>query len=155
MTTDTTEAPSAAMKRSGLEDSEASPTSKSEGKTRAGASEAEEEIEGILSSDEESTTAPQAKSPSGKIVGDKPLQSQQEEIKSFASADGKEKAKPIFESLRAQEEMENKYSFGENDVEEFSAKLQTKQERESSKGTINSDNAARTYVLSKNINRDF
>lgn len=78
-------------------------------------------MEGILSSDEEDV--PEKKNPSLKVVNDKPLASigGQNEVRSFESQPG---SKGLFESDKAKEEVENRFSFGEQDLEYFGARLQ-------------------------------
>ena len=121
MTTDTTEAPSHAARRGGAEPEESAESSKA-----AGASEKAEE-EGILSSDEETTDKKQQLN--RKVVSDKPLMSQggSREVRNF---DSEGASKTLFDSHKAKEDVENKYSFGEQDLEYFGARLQQKAERE-------------------------
>ena len=56
---------------------------------------------------------------------DKPLH--HEEIKSFTQQQQSDK---IFASEKSKEEVENKFNFAENDLEQYTAKLQTKAERD-------------------------
>ena len=115
MTTDTTEAPSHAARRGGAEPEAAEVETKN-----ADRAQAEEQQEGILSSDEEAVT--EKKSTSGKIVNDKPLMSQggAHEVRNFESEGA---SKSLFESDKAKEEVENRFSFGEQDLEYFGARL--------------------------------
>lgn len=124
MTTDTTEAPSHAARRGGAEPEAA------EVQTKGGSSEkaeVQEQQEGILSSDEEDV--PEKKIQKIKVVNDKPLASigGQSEVRNFENQAG---SKGLFESDKAKEEVENRFSFGEQDLEYFGARLQQKAERE-------------------------
>ncbi len=143
MTTDTTEAPQQAARRGSAEEVSGE-------KASSGTAEKEEgEAEGILSSDEESV----ATSAAGKVkVTDKPIIDRGDnEIRGFAAADGGA-ARSIFESDKAKEEVENKFSFSEQDVEYFGAKLQSRSDRdlgvmaEERKRTDDDDHS---YVTSK------
>lgn len=90
----------------------------------ASAAKDEGEAEGILSSDEESV----ASSAAGKVkVGDKPIIDRGDhEIRGFAEA----ATHGLFENDKAKEEIENKFSFSEQDVEYFGAKLQSRSDRD-------------------------
>jgi len=122
MTTDTTEAPQYAQKRGQVE------TVAGEDKEAKKEEAAQEVEEGILSSDEEEAAAAttQEKTKQSK-VGDKPLSDRGEhDIRSFAE----NAAKGVFETDKAREEVENRFNFGEQDVEYFGAKLQSRQDRD-------------------------
>lgn len=123
MTTDTTEPPSHAARRGGAEPEAAEAADSS----KASAEKAEEDQEGILSSDEENVA--DKKQPTSKVVSDKPLMSQggSREVRNFESEGA---SKSLYESHKAKEEVENKYSFGEQDLEYYGARLQQKAERE-------------------------
>lgn len=85
--------------------------------------------EGILSSDEEEQHPTETVTKSNKVNSEKPLAAQAEQstgIKGFENTEGK-----LFESHRDKEEAENRYSFGEQDLEYFGAKMQTRAERDS------------------------
>lgn len=114
MTTDTTEAPQHAAKRGSLEESEGGVSSSSANKEEGEAIE-----EGILSSDEESAEKKSVKSTK---VGDKPIASSSDshDIRSFAEGGA---ASKLYDSDKAKEEIENKFNFGEQDVEYFGAKV--------------------------------
>jgi len=81
------------------------------------------EDEGILSSDEEGA----ASVASAKVkVGDKPIIDKGDhEIRGFA-----EGSRGLFENEKTKEEVENKYSYSEQDVEYFGAKLQSRSDRD-------------------------
>lgn len=121
MTTDTTEAPQQASKRGSVEESTANAD---------GASPKDEvEAEGILSSDEEGaqTNASNLNAERKVKVGDKPIIDKGDhEIRGFA--DGA--ARGLFENEKTKEEVENKYSYSEQDVEYFGAKLQSRSDRD-------------------------
>ena len=125
LTSDTTEGPAQGVKRTELSDAADISTSSRVEK------EAEPQ-EGILSSDEEESAA-QAElhltekvTKLNKVMSDKPLsQSGQPDIRSFDQTD-----KNLFDSQKSKEEVENKFSFAEQDVEFFSAKMQSRSDRE-------------------------
>ena len=109
MTTDTTEA-SAAVRRGESEASETAPSEKAPAI----------EEEGILSSDDEEKVTKQSK-----VI--KPLsQTSQQEINSFVS----DKPTGLFESHKVREQVENKFNFGEQDLDLFGQKLETRADRE-------------------------
>ena len=100
MTTDTTEAPEVEMRRESAQV----------------AAEPEEET-GILSSDEEEVAT------KAKVVADKPLTNDHsDDIHSFESS-------PLFQSDKAKEEVENRYNFGETDLDRFGDRLKAKQSK--------------------------
>lgn len=138
MTTDTTDAPSHAAKRGGAEPEAAEVSTKSAEKA-----EQEEQQEGILSSDEEGVA--EKKPTNYKVVVDKPLMSGQHEVRSFES-EGASKA--LFESDKVKEEVENRFNFGEQDLEYFGARLQQKAERETGTAAeiAKDDDEDRDYV---------
>lgn len=116
LTSDTTEAPSQAVKRTELSEAAA------DSSLNAAGAEKQEQQEGILSSDEEERatvdSSEKAKS-SAQGLGEKLMtQPEKPEIKGFDNAAGK-----LFESHKAKEEIENKYSFSEQDLEFFGAKI--------------------------------
>ena len=110
LTSDTTEAPSQAQRRKEL----------SESVGGAPASDKKEQQEGILSSDEEDLAVDSAKKTDKPIAqgGSKP------DIRIF---DG---AETLFTSDKAKEEIENKFSYSEQDLEYFSAKIQQRVDRD-------------------------
>ena len=141
MTTDTTEAPQQAAKRGSVEESAAA--------AEGGSPKDEGEAEGILSSDEEGT---QTNAASQKVkVGDKLIIDKGDhEIRGFA--DGSAAARGLFENEKTKEEVENKYSYSEQDVEYFGAKLQSRSDRDL--GVMAEDRARKededhSYVSSK------
>jgi hypothetical protein len=128
MTTDTTEAPQYASKRGSVEDSD---NLNAAGMKEGGDSQDQIE-EGILSSDEEEREADDKKTnKSFKVVGDKPLASASDshDIRNFAGDSGAATSK-LYESDKAREEIENKFNFGEQDVEYFGAKIQSRSDRD-------------------------
>jgi hypothetical protein len=122
MTTDTTEAPSYAAKRGGsVEESTA--------ENNAASPKDEGEAEGILSSDEEGAQTSASAADKKVKVGDKPIIDKGDhEIRGFG--DGTAAARGLFENEKTKEEVENKYSYSEQDVEYFGAKLQSRSDRD-------------------------
>lgn len=92
-----------------------------------------------------------ATSAAGKVkVGDKPIIDRGDhEIRGFAEGAA---ARGLFESDKAKEEIENKFSFSEQDVEYFGAKLQSRSDRDlgvMAEERKRKDDDDQSYVTSK------
>jgi type I site-specific restriction endonuclease len=112
LTTDTTEGPTVS-RRGGAAGEEDTPEVKA-------TAEANKEEQGIQSDEEDAAAVEKHKSTS-KVVADKPLNVvSAKEIKSFEQ----EGAKKLFESDKAKEEVENRFNYGEQDLEYYGARLQ-------------------------------
>lgn len=132
LTSDTTEAPGQATRRTELSESVGGAPDKKA-----------EQQEGILSSDEETTPTEQV----NKM--DKPISqaSSKPDIRAFEGAES------LFSSEKAKEEIENKFSFSEQDLEYFGARIQQKVDRDSVR-SVDADDEDKQFVGETDYSQD-
>ena len=120
MTTDTTEAPNSAVRRGEL--------AKGGEESHEGGRDVKEEKvleEGILSSDEEEVAQEKKK--------DKPIMKVADnDIRAFQEGG---KQEDLYTSHKLKEDLENKFNYGEQDIEHYGARLQSKADRSVIKAT--------------------